>query len=88
MNNDIFQDYLLELLQLNSKYDILNAGSALDEIPMSRKIDLVKKMHPYSLTVPSSEKGRWQTRFKDENGNYKIIKAQTEEQLLEKLVPP
>ena len=87
MNNDIFQDYLLELLQLNSKYDILNVGSALDEIPMSRKIDLVKKMHPYSLTAPSSEKGRWQTRFKDANGNYKIIKAQTEEKLLEKLIP-
>ena len=32
MNNDIFQDYLLELLQLNSKYNILNVGSALDEI--------------------------------------------------------
>ena len=56
-------------MHLNSKYDILNVGSALDEIPMSRKIDLVKKMHSYSLTAPSSEKGRWQTRFKDANGN-------------------
>ena len=87
MNNDIFQDYLLELLQLNSRYDILNVGGAFDEISMSRKIDLVKKSHPYSITPPTTEKGRWQTRFKDENGKYKNIKAQTEEELWEKLIP-
>ena len=87
LNDNIFQDYLLELLHLNSKYDILNVGSAFDEITMSRKIDLVKKSHPYSITPPTSEKGRWQTRFKDENGNYKNIKAQTEEALWEKLIP-
>ena len=61
MNNDIFQDFLLELLQRGFKYDILNVGSALNEIPKSRKFDLVKKLHPYSITAPSSEKGRWQT---------------------------
>jgi len=87
LNNDIFQDYLLELLQLNSRYDILNVGGAFDEINMSRKIDLVKKSHPYSITPPTTEKGRWQTRFKDENGKYKNIKAQAEEELWEKLIP-
>ena len=87
MQNVVLQDYILELLQLNSKYDILNVGGALDEITMSKKIDLVKKTHPYSITPPASEKGRWQTRFKDENGKYKSIKAQTEEELWEKLIP-
>ena len=87
MNSEIFQNYLLELLQLNSIYDILNMGSVFDEISMSKKIDLVKKSHPYSITPPTTEKGRWQTRFKDENGKYKNIKAQTEEELWEKLVP-
>ena len=87
MNSEIFQNYVLELLQLNSIYDILNMGSAFDEISMSKKIDLVKKSHPYSITPPTTEKGRWQTRFKDENGKYKNIKAQTEEELWEKLVP-
>lgn len=77
----------MELLQLNSRYDILNVGGAFDEISMSRKIDLVKKSHPYSITPPTTEKGRWQTRFKDENGKYKNIKAQTEEELWEKLIP-
>ena len=87
MNSEIFQNYVLELLQLNSIYDILNMGSAFDEISMSKKIDLVKKSHPYSITPPTTEKGRWQTRFKDENRKYKNIKAQTEEELWEKLVP-
>ena len=64
LNDNIFQDYLLELLHLNSKYDILNVGSAFDGITMSRKIGLVKKSHPYSITPPTTEKGRWQTRFK------------------------
>ena len=62
MNSEIFQNYVLELLQLNSIYDILNMGSAFDEISMSKKIDLVKKSHPYSITPPTTEKGRWQTR--------------------------
>ena len=54
-------------------------GSAFDEISMSKKIDLVKKSHPYSITPPTTEKGRGQTRFKDENGKYKNIKALTED---------
>ena len=72
MNTVIFQDYLLELLLLNSKYDILNVGSALDEIPMSRKIDLVKKTHPYSITAPTSEKGRWQYHQRRSNCSSKF----------------
>ena len=43
LNSEIFQNYLLELLQLNSIYDILNMGSVFDEISMSKKIDLVKR---------------------------------------------
>ncbi len=85
--NSITQEYLLELLQLNSKYGILNMGSALDEIPMSKKIEAVKKQHPYAITPPSTEKGRWQTRFKDSDGKSKSVRAQSEAELWEKLVP-
>lgn len=44
-------------------------------------------MHPYAITPPKSDGGRWQTRYRDCDGKYKIIKAQTENELLDKLIP-
>lgn len=45
------------------------------------------KMHSYAITPPTSPKGRWQTYYKDETGKRKIIRAQTKEELLDKLIP-
>ncbi len=85
--NNIKPEYLWELLQLQSLYDILNLGNMLDEMPMSKKIEAVKKRHTYAVTPPASANGRWQTRFKDADGNCKSVKAKSETELWEKLVP-
>ena len=59
----------------------------LEQIPMAKKIEQVRKIHPYSITPPTKSNKRWQTRYKDENsGKYKNLQAPTEEALLEKLV--
>lgn len=76
----------LSLLQDALNLDIVDIDSVHDII-MSTKREQVKKMHPYAITPPKTTKGRWQTSYKNENGERKNIKAQTEEELLEKLIP-
>lgn len=76
----------LVLLQQAIKIGILDIGSVLDTL-MSNKREQVKKIHPYALTAPKTEGGRWQTCYKDEKGKRKNIKAQTQEELLDKLIP-
>lgn len=76
--------------QLNLLNEAISAGiipmdSVLDTL-MASKRERVKKLHPYSITPPSGKDGRWQTRYRTEQGTYKSIKAQTEEELLDKLV--
>ncbi len=44
-------------------------------------------MHAYAITPPATEGGRWQTCYKDSSGKRKNIKAQTKEELLDKLIP-
>lgn len=44
-------------------------------------------MHPYAITPPKETGGRWQTFYKDKDGKRKNIKARTEEELLDKLIP-
>lgn len=82
-HSEIFQ---LSLLKDALNCGILNADSVLDML-MSTKREQVKKIHPYAITPPSSEKGRWQTFYKKADGKRKNIKAQTEEELLDKLIP-
>ena len=65
---------------------ILNSDSVLDIIRSSKK-EQIKKMHAYAITPPSKDGGRWQTWYKGTDGKKKNIKAQTEEELLDKLVP-
>lgn len=79
-----------------NKYDILSAITANDIINMdnvreiimnAQKEKLLSKMHPYKITEPKSEGGRWQTYYRDAKGERKIIRAQTRDALLEKLIP-
>lgn len=65
---------------------MLNINSTLDTI-MSKKKDTILKLHPYAFTPPATANGRWQTYYKDEKGKRKNIKAQSKEELLDKLIP-
>ena len=67
--------------------DIINTDNVLNEIMNAKKEQLLLKMHPYKITEPKSESGRWQTYYRDANGERKIIRAQTKDMLLEKLFP-
>ena len=46
-------------------------GNVLEQIPMAKKIEEVRKIHPYRITPPTGSNKRWQTRYRDENGKYK-----------------
>ena len=75
-----------EILQNAVEFGIINMDSVLDML-MSKKKDAILKIHPYAITPPSSSNGRWQTCYKDEKGKRKNIKAQSKEELLDKLIP-
>lgn len=76
----------LSLLQDAINFGILDIDSVLDML-MSTKRENILKTHPYAITPPSSQNGRWQTCYKDEKGKRKNIKAQSKEELLDKLIP-
>lgn len=78
-NNDC-----ISLLELDNQiiYDILSdRDSVLDNI-----MTKVLEQHPYAITPPSKDGGRWQTFYKDSNGQRKNIKAPTKEDLVKKLI--
>ena len=63
-------------------YDILSdRDSVLDNI-----MKKVLEQHPYAITAPSKEGGRWQTFSKDSDGKRQNIKAPTKEELVKKLI--
>lgn len=76
----------LSLLKEALDCGILSLDSVLDKL-MSIKREQIKKLHPYAITPPPTERGRWQTCYREPNGKRKNIKAQTEEELLDKLIP-
>lgn len=55
-------DVLHELLN----YDIMSPG--VMEVIRTLKIEKVLQMHPYAITKPKDENGRWQTYVNTENG--------------------
>lgn len=65
---------------------IINEDSVLD-IVMQRRKEEVKAIHTYAITPPKETGGRWQTSYRDKDGKRKNIKARTEEEILEKLIP-
>lgn len=75
-----------EILQNAVEIGIINIDSVLDMLMLSKR-ENVLKMHPYAITPPATESGRWQTCYKDEKGKRKNIKAQSKEELLDKLIP-
>lgn len=79
-------NYQMELLRNAAECGIINMDSVLDTY-MANKRNQIIKLHSYAITPPAQEGGRWQTWYKDESGKRKNIKAQTEEELLDKLIP-
>lgn len=75
------------ILSANITNDIIYTDSVQKAIMNAQKEKILLKMHPYKITEPKSESGRWQTYYKDVNGERKIIRAQTKDALLEKLIP-
>ena len=76
----------IKVLQEAIDCGILDLDSVHDELLATKK-EKVKKLHPYAITPPSKEGGRWQTTYRDEKGNRKSIKAQSEEEIYDKLLP-
>ena len=81
-----FNSNLISLLKESIDGGMIDLDSVLDKI-MSTRREQVKKIHNYAITAPSTDKGRWQTCYKDSTGKRINIKAQTEEKLLDKLIP-
>ncbi len=78
---------LLNILSATTADDIIYADNVREAIMNAKKEKMLSKMHPYEITAPKSEKGRWQTYYKDADGKRKIIRAQSKDALLEKLIP-
>lgn len=82
MNNTNLETLLNDALACG----IIDLDSVQENV-MATKREKIKKLHPYAITPPAKEGGRWQTCFKDAKGNRKNIKARTEVELLDKLMP-
>ena len=75
----------LSLLQEFFNLDILSSEDSAQFI-MNKKIECVRKLHTFAITAPSSSNGRWQTYVKEQDGSRKCIRAQSENELIQKLV--
>lgn len=73
------------LLQDLLKYAKINHEDSLLQMIMASKKAQVLNRHPYKITPPSSDKGRWQTYYKENGGKRKLLRAQTEAEIIEKL---
>lgn len=82
---NIDENLNLSLLKEAIHCGIINADSVLDTL-MSTKRERIEKIHNYAITPPSKNGKRWQTCYKGADGKKKSVKAQTEEELWNKLV--
>lgn len=60
-------------------------GVDVQDIIVTMKKTKVQNIHPYTITEPTSTKGRWQTFVKDEEKGRRKISSTTEQGLFEKL---
>ena len=66
-------------------YDTLISDSVQSFI-MNKKLEQIKKLHPYKVTPPTESSNRWQTSYMDtKTGKRKNIKASSEQSLWNKL---
>lgn len=88
--DEIFKEVVklneISKLQTTDKNNIMGLDSILHTL-MASKRDKVRKLHPYSITPPAKENGRWQTYYKGADKKRKLIQAYSEAELLDKLIP-
>lgn len=82
----------MAILKSNFNYQFAIESGIIDFDSVSKQImnaqvSKVETLHPYAITPPKESGGRWQTFWKDKNGQRHNIRAQTREKLFEKLVP-
>lgn len=82
MNTAVNENILQEALS----YGIISMDDVHEQI-MNSKRNQVKKLHPYTVTPPCQSNPRWQTYYKPDNGARKLIRANTEQELWDKLIP-
>lgn len=77
------KQHCIEVLQTLVRSGIMTLDEVLGKDIMTKR-EKTERMHTYSLTPPSKEGGRWQTRVKD-GDKVRNIKANSKEELLDKL---
>ena len=75
-----------DLLNYAIDKGIINLDSVQSDYMASRK-ELIQKNHRYAITPPSDSNQRWQTYYKGRDGKRKLLRAQTKEELIDKLIP-
>lgn len=80
-----FKNINITILKNALEDGIISQDSVFDML-MTAKKDRIRKIHKYAITPPSGDGKRWQTYYKGEHVKRKIIKAQTENELIEKLI--
>lgn len=80
MNNVINEN--ISKLDNQIIYDILSNRDSVLDIIVKKVLD----QHPYKITPPTKEGGRWQTSYRDSSGTRKNLKAATKEDLIKKLI--
>ncbi|MGN0081696.1 MAG: tyrosine-type recombinase/integrase [Bacteroides fragilis] len=76
----------LAILQQALESGIISIDGVHDNI-MASKREKTKNLHTFAITPPSEKNPRWQTYYKIADGTRKLIRAQSEEELLDKLIP-
>lgn len=69
-------------IDMVSLCDILSNRDSVLDIIVKKVLD----QHPYKITPPTKEGGRWQTSYRDSSGTRKNLKAATKEDLIKKLI--
>lgn len=74
-----------EKILLQEALDCGMLGLDVSDVVNDMKKTKVLNIHPYTITAPKTDKGRWQTFLKDEQGGRKKVSATTEKGLFDKL---
>lgn len=86
MEKPLSNNQQLAVLQQALDCGIISIDGVYESI-MATKRDKVKNLHTFAITPPSEKNPRWQTYYKIADGTRKLIRAQSEEELLDKLIP-
>ena len=86
MDDELITKIKLLLNEAEAQSKIESIDSTLNDT--MKRIEEIEKIHPFAITPPNKEGGRWQTSFKDSITGKRInLKAKSREELLQKLIP-